>query len=204
MAGPKKPTIAVDIDDVLSASAAGWVAFSNAKWGTNLAVEDYDENWAKMWGIDHEEGKKRAHIIYRSGVVKDFDPYDEALPVVRKLAESHKLVIVTSRVSNVHKDTLEWLDKHYKGIFSEIHLAGFYEDQPKDAHIHTKAELCRKIGVDYLIDDQPKHCLATAAIGIPALLFGSYAWTPVRDLPAGVTHVRNWQEVLEYFDGKDR
>ncbi|HET7320240.1 MAG TPA: hypothetical protein VFI84_01480, partial [Candidatus Saccharimonadales bacterium] len=184
------------------ASAAGWVEFSNQKWGTNLSVDDYNENWSEMWGVDHEEGKKRAHIVYGSNVVSGFDPYDEALPVLQKLSKTYKLVIVTSRVSNIHEETLQWLERHYRDIFSEIHLAGFYEGQPKDAHIHTKAELCQQIGANYLIDDQPKHCLATAAVGIPALLFGNYAWSEAKNLPPGVSHVKNWQAVLEYFDGK--
>ncbi|HJQ08525.1 MAG TPA: hypothetical protein VJ836_03545 [Candidatus Saccharimonadales bacterium] len=37
--------IAVDIDDVLSASAEGFVVFSNKQWGTRLTLDDYTEDW---------------------------------------------------------------------------------------------------------------------------------------------------------------
>lgn len=35
-----KKVIAVDLDDVLSASAPAYVKFSNERWETNLTVED--------------------------------------------------------------------------------------------------------------------------------------------------------------------
>ncbi|HLA48993.1 MAG TPA: hypothetical protein VJY84_00415, partial [Candidatus Saccharimonadales bacterium] len=65
-----------------------------------------------------------------------------------------------------------------------------------------KAEVCREIGADYLVDDQPKHCLAAADAGITALLFGDYKWTRVNNLPKNVIKVRNWPAVLEYFNAK--
>lgn len=195
-----KKTIAVDIDDVLTASTQAWVDFSNAKWGTNLTAEDYDEDWAKMWGIDHEAMKKRAHVIYNSGTVKRVRRYEDAMPVLKWLAQRYRLVITTSRVRHVQADTIEWLDEHYSGIFDEVHFAGFFDDLKKGAHKHTKADLLKEINADYLIDDHPKHCFAAAEVGIKSLLFSEYVWSRnLGKLPKGVTRAYDWQEVLEYF-----
>jgi uncharacterized HAD superfamily protein len=195
-----KKTIAVDIDDVLAASAQAWVDFSNDKWGTNLTVEDYDEDWAKMWQIDHESMKKRALVIYKSGTVKKVKRYKDAMPVLKWLAKRYKLVITTSRVRHTQVDTIEWLDEHYPSIFEEVHFAGFYDDLKEDAPKHTKADLLREIGADYLIDDHPKHCFAAAEVGIKSILFNEYVWSRnLGKLPKGVTRAYNWQEVLEYF-----
>ena len=51
----KRLTIAVDIDDVLARQVEGLVTFSNQRWGTVLTVDDYDEDWGVMWGVDLEE-----------------------------------------------------------------------------------------------------------------------------------------------------
>lgn len=41
-------TIAVDLDDVLSASVPGFVAYSNKRWGTTLTLDDYDEDCEQL------------------------------------------------------------------------------------------------------------------------------------------------------------
>lgn len=199
-----KKTIAVDIDDVLSASAQGWVDYSNRRWGTNLRVDDYDEDWSKMWGVDYAEDRRRAHEFYRSGTVGTYEPFNEAKPVLEELARRYKLVITTSRVRYVQEDTLKWLDTHYKGIFEEVHLAGIFDTNHPNPLSLTKAGLCVSIGVDYLIDDHPKHCFAVAKAGIWTILFGEYAWSRnLGQLPERVTRVTDWQGVKAYFDGRD-
>jgi hypothetical protein len=52
----ERPRIAVDVDDVLSQSAKGFVAYSNQRWGTKPTVDDYDDHWAEMWKIEREGG----------------------------------------------------------------------------------------------------------------------------------------------------
>jgi uncharacterized HAD superfamily protein len=201
----KRQTIAVDIDDVLATSADGWVRYSNQKWGTNLTVEDYQEDWSTMWKIDFEEAMKRAHHLHTNSVVATFRPFEEARAVLQKLSKRYKLIILTSRNSLARDDTLSWLDEHYGGIFEEIHLAGFYDTGKRSALERSKAELLQDLGADYLIDDHPKHCLATAELGIPTVIFGEYAWNrDIGALPTGVTRCKSWPEVLEYFDGLSR
>jgi len=198
-----RQVIAVDVDDVLSASAAGWVAFSNATWGTNLTVEDYQEDWAAMWEIDHEAMVERAHIIHsQTGLISTFDHDAQAATVLRRLAEKYELIIVSSRVNMHRAETLEWLDRHFAGIFSSINLAGIYDVLSKDSSRATKAEIVKRLGADYLVDDQPKHCFAVAENSVSAVLFGDYSWNRSVTLPAGVTRCKDWPAVLEYFNGQ--
>jgi hypothetical protein len=103
----------------------------------------------------------------------------------------------------MHADTLEWLDRHYQGLFSDVHLAGLFDVLTEHSHKGTKVELITRIGADYLIDDQPKHCLAVAQAGGQAILFGDYSWNRnIGPLPKGVTRCLDWVAVKEYFDGR--
>jgi uncharacterized HAD superfamily protein len=200
-----KLTIAVDIDDVLTANAEGFVEFSNKKWGTSLTPDDYDEHWAEIWKVSYEEENRRRDEILANDLFLSYRFFDEAKPALEKLKQNHKLVVVSSRSKHISDDTTEWIKTHFKDIFSEIHYAGIWDDLEKSTLEKlklTKAEVCRQIGADYLIDDQPKHCLAADVAGIKALLFGDYKWTKVSDLPSSIIRVKNWQEVLEYFDGR--
>ncbi len=199
-----KKVIAIDIDDVLAAGAQGFVSFSNDTWGTNLTVEDYDEHWAVMWGVDNEEMKTRAQQIYNSGIIKNFKVIDEAYSVLKKLRSQYKFVVTTSRVTKVKDFTLNWIEENYPDIFDEVHFAGLYDTLTKDSHKLTKAAIVRSIGADFLVDDQPKHCFAAAGVGVQSVLFGDYPWNRSIELPDGVTRCTDWAQVLEYFHGRNR
>jgi len=196
-----KKTIAIDIDDVLADNAAGFVAFSNQKWGTNLRPEDYDEHWAKVWAVDNEEVERRATSFHESGVLRTYTHADSAVPVLKRLSLDYHLIIVTSRRLQVREDTLEWVHRHYPGIFSDaaIHFAGIW-DTIDDQSIHrTKADVVDALGADILIDDQLKHCQAVVEAGKQAVLFGDYGWNALNVLPAGMVRAADWPAVERYF-----
>lgn len=197
-----KQIIAVDIDDVLGATTIGWVTFSNQRWGHNLTIDDYDEHWGKMWGVDHETATKRAFEMYKSGVIENVTHDSAAVGVLRELARRYELVIATSRNTFLRKATEEWLDANFKGLFGNVHMAGIYDDHPKDAPTKTKGDLILSIGADYLIDDQPKHCFAVAKMDKQAVLFGNYAWNRDISLVSGVARCLDWAAVGAYFDGR--
>lgn len=174
-----KPTIAVDIDDVLAANAEDFAKFSNERWGTNLKPDDYTEHWAELWKVDFDEVERRREVIIKEKVFTTHRIFNEAKPALEKLARNYRLAIVSSRGRRVQKDTIDWINKEFRSIFSEIHFAKIWD---KNRHVLeslklTKAEICQEIGADYLIDDQPKHCIAAAQAGITSLLFGDYKWT---------------------------
>lgn len=197
----KKPIIAIDVDDVLSASATAFIEFSNQRWGTHLRIEDIDEDWSKMWQIDERETEIRSREFHKSGIISNLRQYDEALPVLEWLSQSYELVVATSRNASVNTETIEWITKHYGGIFSHIYFSGIYDDTAKRdfAHRLTKTDLLQTIGAAYLIDDQPKHCHSAAHHGMRAILFGEYPWNDQADVADGVVRCSNWGAVRDYF-----
>ena len=199
----KRKLIAVDLDDVLADSAAQFVQYSNKKWGTNLTVDDFSEHWATMWGIDLDETLRRREQIYAEKVQVNLGAYNGAHEVLKRLAQNFDLVIVTSRPTVLQKDTMQWLETYYKGIFTDVIFAGIWDgdDHPDQAVLRTKAHIIKRLGANYFIDDHPKHCFAVAAEGIPSLLYGDYAWNRSVELPEHVERVADWGAVEEYFNG---
>ena len=198
-----KETIAVDIDDVLADNARGFAEFSNQRWGTNLTPRDYDEHWAKVWGVDNKETEKRADVFHGSGIFKAYEHNDVALPVLERLSDHYRLLVITSRQRQTQEDTTAWIHRHYPGIFSDdtIHFAGIWDKVEEQSIGRTKGDIAVSLNVDYLIDDQLKHCRAIAGMGKRALLFGNYTWNQDSVLPEGVDRVAGWKVVGEYLDG---
>jgi len=195
-----KPIIAIDIDDVLADHAKQFVEFSNARWGTHLSVEDYDEHWADMWQIDNAETEARATEFHNSNLISNYNHANEAIPVLTALSRQYTLIVITSRRLQIEKETRAWIASYYPGLFSEIHFAGIWEKIDDGAHLRTKADVCQALGVEYLIDDQLKHCFAAAKSGISSLLFGNYTWNQTDELPESVTRVNDWGEIQRYFN----
>lgn len=195
--------IAVDIDDVLAAHADAFVAYSNQRWGTRLTVDDYDEHWAKVWHVDMDELASRADAYHSSGMIGTYRNIPQAETVLRKLKERFRLYVVTSRRRQVQRETLDWIDRYYAGLFDDVVFAGFFDGAlHMDLLLRTKAGICRQIGAGYLIDDQLKHCTAAAADGMNALLFGDYAWNKAAVLPDRMTRCENWEQVDAYFNDR--
>jgi 5'(3')-deoxyribonucleotidase len=200
MAQEKRKTIAIDIDDVLAAEAEFIIAYSNA-WQTNLQITDYTENWRGMWGVNQDEAERRAAELHRPGIESSYRLIPGSRPVLEKLAKRYNLIVVTSRRHSVAQETVDWLDKNFGGLFQDIHFANIWDDGHVDAHLRTKAELCIKLGADYLVDDQLKHCLAVAVCNTTAILFGDYPWNQNdKALPVGVRRAKDWQAVGRFFD----
>ena len=189
--------IAIDVDDVLAENAAGFVAFSNERWGTHLEVDDYNEHWSKMWSIDSEETEQRAQAFHDSGVIAGYGHIGGAYEVLGRVAQTHHLMVATSRRLQIRRDTLLWIEEHFPGIFasSAVYFAGVWDEIREDSHKLTKAELITQINADVLIDDQLKHCLAVAEMGRHAILFGDYSWNKAGSLPERVVRCHDWAEV---------
>jgi uncharacterized HAD superfamily protein len=198
----RKQVIAVDIDDVLAAESEFIIAYGNKQWGHTLTLEDYQENWSDMWGVDMDEMERRAAELHLPGIQTSYRLIEGGHEVLKRLKQRYDLIILTSRRGVLKVETLEWINRVFADVFSEIHFTGFYDTTRTDRHLLTKGELAKQIGADYLIDDQPKHCFAAAEAGMKSVLFGDYAFSRHLELPDGVTRCNTWAEVSDYFDGQ--
>lgn len=197
----KKPVIAVDIDDVLALSVDSFISWSNEKFGTNIKFEDYIEDWSELWNISQGETTKRVNRMYEEGLPSRYSHIEEAVKVLNKLKTDYELIVATARRSAEHLVTKSWIKQHYPSVFKDVHFAGIWDEITEESPQKTKAKLCRELGVDYLIDDQLKHCIGAHNVGVKALLYGDYPWNAHADLPKGIIRVSNWQEVESYFGG---
>ena len=205
-----KPIIAIDVDDVLASNALAFVEFSNERWGTSLTIDDYHDDWASVWKLDKEAHEQSVAIINeRSGAyfeerIRTMDHDTSAYDVLLELKKKFDLIIVTARRLSTKGDTLAWIQERYAGIFSEdtIFFAGFYDDMTNDSFKKDKGALLKSLGAQYHIDDQPKHCNGACAQGLTGILFGDYAWQKTEPVDDSVVRVKNWHEVLEYFDAQ--
>jgi len=192
----RKTAIAIDADDVLAGHAEAFINFSNSNYGTDFSLEDYHDNWPELWDITHEEMEKRAKKFHTTESVAEYGLINEADAAIKSLSERYRLFVVTARPKYNIEPTRQWIDRHFSGAFDGIHFVPIWEINNQV----TKADICRQIGADYLIDDLARHCNVAAEAGIKALLFGDYTWNRNEPVTLSVVRVKDWKEVLRYFE----
>jgi len=199
----QKPLVVIDLDNVLAQSARAFVDFSNQQFGTGITLEDYNEDWSKMWGVSYEEAERRGAVMREHDIHQMDEPMPGACAALQALRSNYRLVILTSRreVSKPATDT--WLERHYPGIFDDVLFSGIWDGNDRsDGHLMTKGDQYKGLGAAYVIDDHLKHCSAAAAHDAIGLLFGEYPWNRHESLPVGVVRRNDWASVAEYFNGR--
>ena len=136
------------------------------------------------------------------GNFENYDVIPRARQVLEHLSKKYRIIAVTSRRASLMDVTKQWLDANYPGIVEEVVPALIFGEGKKDSHLLTKAEILQEVGADYHIDDQPKHCIGAASVGITGILYGGYPWNKHVEVPDRVVRCDDWDAIQEYFDGK--
>lgn len=190
--------IAVDVDEVLGRFVFALNKFCKENYGMDYQVEDYwVYEFAKIWHCSQDESNHIVHEFFKSDHFNDGIPtIPGAFETLARMSKTYELVVVTSRQHVIQDLTLEWLDRHYAGIFEEVYFGNHFALHGTS---RKKSEICRSVGAEILIDDNPNYALECAQAGIHVLLYDwdlSYPWSK---LPEGISHplitrVADWDQ----------
>jgi 5'(3')-deoxyribonucleotidase len=187
-----KSVLAIDIDEVLFPLVPEIAAYHNTHHGTNLKVDDFvTYDLEKVWGGTVAEAVAKVNAFFAVGNIQ-IEPIDGAIENLKRLADSYRLVVITSRHDSLTDATHAWLDRHFAGVFETVILAG---NHYAGGDVKTKVSLCREMGAVALIDDSLRYVKECSNVGQRAILFGDYPWNQADDLPAGIVRAQDWDEV---------
>ncbi|XVE97809.1 hypothetical protein REPUB_Repub03eG0050900 [Reevesia pubescens] len=196
---PEKIAVAVDVDEVLGNFVSALNRFIADRYALNHSVSEYHvyEFFKNITSSLVLTADNRVHEFFKTPYFKKgIHPIPGAQMALHKLSRFCNLSVVTSRQNVIKDHTIEWLGKHYPGLFQEIHFGNHFA---LDGDSKPKSEICRLLGAKILIDDNPRYAVECAQVGIRVLLFdyeNSYPWckTGSIDQHPLVTKVHNWEE----------
>lgn len=128
-------------------------------------------------GIDWWSRRKQKHTLALYQPHAPRAPTTGAQTSLQALSDTYDLVVVTSRQHVIREPTLQWLETHFPGTFVDVHFGNHYALSGPSM---SKSEICKQVGAQVLIDDNPRYAMECAQAGIQVLLFdwdGSYAWS---------------------------
>jgi uncharacterized HAD superfamily protein len=193
-----KKTIAVDIDEVLFPLAPTFLKYYNEQTGTSYNIDDLTSYYVEeITGESREVVLTKMEAYLKSEHYRGARPIKGAVDSISTLQEMYNLVVITARAPFFDGHTEEFLQRHFGSLYDSFYNIHRYDVEHK--HL-SKAEICKELSAIALVDDHRNYILDAAKHGITGLLFGDYAWNQLDKLPPNVRRVKNWQEVLEYFE----
>lgn len=190
----KRPSVAIDCDDVLVPTASFILNYYNNTYHTKLVLKDLYSNDPTVWDTpDNETAVQRVESHLMSEEYQHVEPFVAAIEVVGQLREQYDLHIITGRPDFLADATKTLLDQYFPDIFSSVEFTNFFDGLKS----RPKSEVCQALGASFLIDDHLHHALGVAECGIDVLLFGDYPWNQADHLPNNVRRVRDWHEVAK-------
>jgi 5'(3')-deoxyribonucleotidase len=194
-----KPVIAVDIDEVLFPNVKVLLPYFNKVSGTDVKAEQMKSYFIEdLTGESTESVLKKIEAHVKGSDYDDTETVEKAIESIKLLRQNYDLIVVTSRQVFWRGYTEKFLQKHFAGVFKDLHYTHTLEAPDSS---RPKFEICKEIGAKYLIDDHLSNVTTCAENGIKAILFGDYPWNQTNKLPEGVTRCKDWPAVLEYFEG---
>lgn len=189
-----KLIIAIDCDDVLVPGVEDLINAYNQRHNTAVRLENAYLIDHPEWEAERTEAYKRLRDIHLSDDYVHSTPHPTTQEVVRRLAQSHELHLVTAREPELERATLSMIDEFFPGCFVGIEHTG--------GRI-PKGDVCTMIGADMLIDDGLHNLIKAKEYGVAWLVrFGSYPWQRENDLEllSEAISCANWVEVEQEIE----
>lgn len=184
--------IAVDIDDVLYPFADTVIEYVHKRSGKPVtAVELFGDQEYTASGLHESDFIRLVREYHAEDANLSHSPLPGSLEHLADLAIDNDVYLVTSRLPSMKQHTEAWIQIHLGGvrlqdiIFTGNHWNGNVTE--------TKADICRRIEADYLIEDQPRYVDLFTDHPTQAILFGDYDWN--KDHSYDV-RANNWREVV--------
>jgi len=181
--------IGVDMDEVLVELLDSFLEFYNLRFDKSFKKEDF-----KSYEFKDTLGETQEEIVK---LVEEYDYRDGirlvegALESVRELSKEHELLVLTARHPMFKEKTERYLEKNFKGFFSDV----LYTGEVFQKYGVRKADLCKKLGLDYIIEDNGVFSLECAEKGTCVFLLDK-PWNQNNGEHEKIVRVNNWADIL--------
>ncbi len=175
-----RPSIGIDIDNVIARTDEKIRQLIKDVYGTSLAQEEITEYSYHKCGISRQQ-EENVLEIFHNIECENVELLKYAKKALCLLKEKYRIVIVTSRYLSSREATQRWLKTKRIAYDSLIFENNKHKTNFKFA---------------YFLEDRWKHALELANTGTKVLLF-DYPWNRNRPEHPNIKRVNSWKEVVE-------
>tara|TARA_Y100000310_G_scaffold332096_1_gene407009 strand:+ start:4407 stop:4988 length:582 start_codon:yes stop_codon:yes gene_type:complete len=191
--------IGLDLDEVLAGFMNRFLYFYNEKTESSLKEEDiHSFDIPSVLGISGQKGNALFEEFYESKHFEDISTVKGSFFSVMSLRKNNELYVITARPFNIREKTENWLEKKFGSIFEELHLTNGYSIKTSTL---KKSDVAKKLGLDYMVEDNIEFASDCASKGVPTLLMNK-PWNQNGKMENGIYRVHGWKGVMDHFKEK--
>ena len=188
----KKLRIGIDLDDVVFDFVNFLLLNYEKEFKKKILFEDITSFYfAPIFNFSEEECFAFIKQILSKKNVENLQLLEGAQNSINLLAKVHKIYFVTSRV--FREGTLKSLKKHFVEIDFELVFSSNPYAKTKG---RTKGEICKELGINFMIEDSKEHSEICAEKGIKTFLLNK-PWNKECKEHENIIRVNGWNEILE-------
>lgn len=184
----------LDVDDSLGEFLKPLNNYYNETRGTDFCFEDY---WTyslhEIWECSEGEAADVIHEFYKTLSFERMKPLKFSQEALRMLRLKREFIAVSYRPEMLVDLTREWIADTFFGM--ETLCVGSYDFS---GPVETKLSICKRLGVDSLVEDNAKTASECAGAGITAVVL-SKPWN-INVSYNGFRRVSDWNAVPEFLD----
>jgi len=185
--------IGIDIDEVLVHFFKSYLELFNKRFGENVSVERlYHFHIWEETNVSKEDSLKLSEEFYNSALFHKMDLVEYAVETLEILFKNHKIFFITSRPLDLKEKTHFFLEKLFPNEKINLHFSsGIWSED-----LETKGEICKKIGIDYMVEDNVLFSNECSKNGIKTFLLNK-PWNQNEKIEKNVIRINNWKEILK-------
>ena len=185
--------IGIDLDEITANLLDQFHKFYHKKTGKLFHKKDIKtSNWGESWGIfDKKEQFKIIKEFHDSDFYDEIEPIERAIESINHLIDNNEIYIITSRPTIFKEKTEGWIKKHLQNLpINIIYTKDFFNEKGK-----SKSDICNRLGIKIIIEDDKDYALDCANSNIRVILFDK-PWN--QDCHHKNLHrVNNWDEAVK-------
>jgi uncharacterized HAD superfamily protein len=187
--------IGIDLDDTVFEFARTLLNEYELAFGKKIEFETVFSY--KFWEV-FQLTKEEMIDFFQRVVTKSFNENlalcEQSKESIHLLAKNNKLYFITSRIAR--EGTIESLRKHFPDIDFEIVFSG-------NAHLQTtektKADICKELNIDVMIEDDKEYAKECSEKGIKVLLLDK-PWNRGCKNNENIIRIKNWGEIVDKLE----
>lgn len=190
-----KKTIAVDIDDVLANTSEHLDKYYNQRFGTNIKLQDHQTySLNNIWNCTAQEAIEIANDFFKSDYGTSILPFSGSQYAIEELSKKYDLIVITSRMLDFEKLTIDWVNQYFPNKFKEIVITNKMAKNKLPSR--EKYEICLEKNIDMMIEDNLHYAMQNASHNITTYLMDR-PWNQNGQLPSLIKRVYAWNEILD-------
>lgn len=181
--------IGIDLDECLAELLDGFLPWYNQRHGTSVrkeSVREYHEffsNGSKPFSLFYEFCKTPAAAAL--AVVPG------AREAAAELSQERKLYVITARADSTIPMTHNWLEQNFSNTFQDVFFITGRREK--------KSDVCKRVGIQAVVDDLGEHARDCVARERPVLLLKK-PWNEHEPHQDYIHRCEDWQAVVDYLN----